>query len=193
MSNNTIRLIVLSEASFGAELEKQAQELQPGLVAFKDLASFAQSKQVLMEKSFDEEHIFISQESDLNQATLNSLVKVLKPGGSLFLTTKATELDTATQKRFNFAGLSGLEAIGNGVFKVTRKIWKQEQKQEATQPIPHPKNAFAAALAQNGAAEKVDPEALLTNDVITEADIGGSCDTKPKACKDCSCGRKEME
>lgn len=193
MSNKTIRLIVLSEASFGAELEKQAQELQPGLVAFKDLASFAQSKQVLMEKSFDEEHIFISQESDLDQATLNSLVKVLKPGGSLFLRTKATELDAAIQKRFTFAGLSGLEATGNGVFKVTRKIWKQEQKQEASQPIAHPKNAFAAALTQNGAAEKVDPEALLTNDVITEADIGGSCDTKPKACKDCSCGRKEME
>lgn len=193
MSNNTVRLVVLSTESFGAELERQAQELQPGFVVFKDLIAFMQARQVLMEKSFDEEHIFLSQASELDQATLNALVKVLKSGGNILITTKSNELDAGVQKRLTFAGLTGLENISSGVFRVTRKVWKQEQKQETFQSQAQPKNAFAAALEQNGAAEKVDPEALLTNDLITEADIGGSCDTKPKACKNCSCGRKEME
>jgi hypothetical protein len=33
----------------------------------------------------------------------------------------------------------------------------------------------------------------LSQDVVKEGEKGGSCTTKPKACKNCTCGRKEME
>lgn len=39
---------------------------------------------------------------------------------------------------------------------------------------------------------QVDEDALLKDDVV-EAKLESDCSTKPRACKNCSCGRAEME
>ena len=40
----------------------------------------------------------------------------------------------------------------------------------------------------------IDDDGLLDNDVVNvELGEEGGCETKPRACKNCSCGRKEAE
>ena len=57
------------------------------------------------------------------------------------------------------------------------------------------KNVFASAKVSAGV--KIDEEALLKNDgeykKIEKVEDSGNCSTKPKACKNCTCGRKELE
>lgn len=163
------------------------------MVAFRNLAAFAQAKQVFAEKSFDQVIIYTKDSSNIDQPALNGLVKVLKPGGHLRVTSKNPQFEDQFQKQLHFAGLTQIENTSNGVLSATRKVWKVEQRPIESQPKEQKKNAFAAALSEPSKVEKIDPESLLQNDLITEADKGGSCDTKPKACKNCSCGRKELE
>lgn len=53
------------------------------------------------------------------------------------------------------------------------------------------KNAFEVAASSQGAT--VDEAALLNNDKVEAPVKEESCSTKPKACKNCTCGRKEKE
>jgi hypothetical protein len=52
-------------------------------------------------------------------------------------------------------------------------------------------NPFAK-LKPEDAIGQVDEDALLKNDVV-EAKLESDCSDKPRACKNCSCGRAEME
>lgn len=193
MKESKVTLVVLSDESHGTEIEAKARSFEPGWIVFKNIEAFTHSKGVITEKSFDQEYIFLQGEAQLDQPTINSLVKVLKPGCQLVLHSKTPELEAGLQKRLHLAGLTDIQTQSDGVFSLVRKVWKQESKKESAPVELQPKNAFAAALAQRNPEEKIDAEALLKDDQLTEGDKGGSCETKPKACKNCTCGRKEME
>lgn len=192
MAESHVVLAVFADDTFGAELQA-GQQLAPGMVAFKNLAAFRQAKHVFADKAFDQVIVYLADQADLDQQSLNGLIKVLKPGGSIRVTARSSQSDEVLRKRLHLAGLTDFENTSAGVLKATKKVWKVEQRPLDALPKEQPKNAFAAALSQSTKTEKIDPESLLKDDVITEADKGGSCDTKPKACKNCSCGRKELE
>jgi 16S rRNA G1207 methylase RsmC len=192
MAEAHVVLAIFTDDSFGAEFSA-AQRLGPGMITFKTLEAFKLAKHVLADKSFDQVIVYTKDSASFDQQSLNSLVKVLKPGGSLRVTSQNQHFEEGFQKKLIMAGLTDFENTSNGVLKANRKVWKVEQRPIDSQVKEQPKNAFAAALTQTSKGEKIDPESLLKDDVITEADKGGSCDTKPKACKNCTCGRKEME
>lgn len=192
MAESHIILAVFLDDSFPTELQA-AQQLPQGMIAFRNLASFVQAKQVLTEKSFDQVIIYTKDSLDLDQQSLNGIVKVLKAGGHIRITSKNPQFEEQFHKRLHFAGLTQIENTSNGVLGGIKKVWKVEQRPIEGQPKEQKKNAFAAALSESDKVEKIDPESLLKNDVIKESDKGGSCDTKPKACKNCTCGRKELE
>lgn len=183
-------LVVLADNDF-AEQHAECAKLAPGFVSFKNLAAFRQARHVFAEKSFDQAIVYTATTDALPQATLNSIVKLLKPGHSLRVTFRGAA-DEGFEKRLKLAGLSDLEKTSEGVYKLVRKVFKVELAAEAQAPAPARPNAFAAALAQPQ-REKMDLEDLLKDDVVKAEEQGGSCATKPKACKDCSCGRKEQE
>lgn len=187
--SSIVVLVILSDDVWSDQLA-ECGKLQPGMVSFKNLSAFKQTRHVFADKSFDQIVLYASSTDVLVQPTINSIVKLLKPGNTLRITFKG-DADQGLEKRLKLAGLSDLEKTSDGVIKLTRKVFKAEQEIEIKE-APVKKNAFAAAL-QNPTKEKMDIEDLLRNDVIKEEEQGGSCATKPKACKDCSCGRKEEE
>lgn len=77
------------------------------------------------------------------------------------------------------------------------KLLRRKRAPQAT-PAPQPAAADAWSLALSGgpvaaaAAQKIDEGALLEGDEAGEAPSAG-CSTKPRACKNCSCGRAELE
>lgn len=74
---------------------------------------------------------------------------------------------------------------------------KKEQKkseayrQQVDMKVTEPSNPFA----QPAQGDMIDDDQLLDNDVVvpSKEEEDASCSTKPRACKNCSCGRKEAE
>lgn len=168
------------------------QALQGGL-AFKSLREFQTVQHVFLEKSFDSV-AFWTAANQLVQSELNSLIKVLKPGGTFsvtFLNGEAVQTKDV-EKRVFMAGLTEFSQTGQGSFRAVRKVWK------ATATAASKFEQLVSGLESNPEALKAANPAiteaqLLQNDVVLESEKGGSCATKPKACKNCSCGRKEQE
>lgn len=190
MTAAPVVLVILADSDF-AEQHAECAKLAPGIVAFKNLASFRQTRHVFAEKCFDQAIVYTGSTDALPQATLNSIVKLLKPGNTLRVTFRGAA-DESFEKRLRLAGLSDLEKSSEGTYKLTRKVFKVELAAEPQAPAPAKQNAFSAALS-NPQREKMDLEDLLKGDVVRAEEQGGSCATKPKACKNCSCGRKEEE
>jgi len=101
---------------------------------------------------------------------LKDCLAALAPNGILTVVTD----DPGAQKACLFAGFTNITVAGNQV-RATKPDW----------------NVGAAAKAQT----QVDEAALLAAAPVPES-VGegkGGCSTKPRACANCSCGRKELE
>lgn len=186
---NAVLLVFNSAEDFPTQANSQST----GAVAFRSLKEFQGMQHVFAEKSFDSVAYWTSA-AGLTQPELNSLVKVLKPGGTFRLGFKAGTAVAAkdVEKRIFMAGLNEFTQMGEGDFKAVRKVWK------ATPTAASKFEQLVTGLESNPEGLKVVSTAaaeaqLLQNDVVLESEKGGSCATKPKACKNCSCGRKEQE
>jgi Cytokine-induced anti-apoptosis inhibitor 1, Fe-S biogenesis len=183
-------LLVLNTAE---DFPSQANSHSAGAVVFRSLKEFQTMQHVFLEKSFDSV-AFWSSANTLVQSELNTLIKVLKPGGVFRLAFKeGLEIQAKdVEKRMFMAGLTEFAQTGVSDFKASRKVWKAAASaaNKFEQVVSNlESNPEGLKVANTAAAEAQ----LLQNDVVLESEKGGSCATKPKACKNCSCGRKEQE
>lgn len=135
---------------------------------------------------------------------LPGLSKLLRPGGRFVLREAGSDRDAdGLVMELMFAGLLEPEAVEAGAGAVQVVGTAPEWEVGATAKVELPKAAAAkpsgaevwAALAGSKSGEGVeleDEDDMLADDVV-EAATGGGCATKPRACKNCSCGRAEEE
>eukprot|EP01015_Nassula_variabilis_P005374 TRINITY_DN1392_c0_g1_i7.p1 TRINITY_DN1392_c0_g1~~TRINITY_DN1392_c0_g1_i7.p1 ORF type:complete len:298 (+),score=41.45 TRINITY_DN1392_c0_g1_i7:50-943(+) len=143
----------------------------------------------------------------LDESDLNSLQKGLLVAG---FTLQGKQSDgshhniTLKKKSFKSVALKGKEGASAQVqtedlSKLTPNVGtgiEQTQPQSLVgqyQAQGQKKNPFAAVKL--GATEMIDEDALLDeNETYQKFGVEAEdCSTKPKACKNCSCGRKELE
>lgn len=188
MATNTTILAIFSETDYPAEFES-ARSLTNNMIVFNGFSRFQEAKHVFAEKSFDMAVIYSNSLSQVDQTGFNAVSKLLKSGACLRLTTNET-LAEEVHKRVKLAGLSALEVTSPGVYKCDKKVFKV--KENTNLPESPAVNPFKNSESFK-TGKKIVEEDLLKNDEVKTSEIGGDCSTKPKACKNCSCGRKQLE
>jgi hypothetical protein len=112
---------------------------------------------------------------------LQEAFQVMSPGGILVVRGLPAGSGKAAKKQCLFAGFSKIQIADLG----------PEDQVYAVKP--EWKVGTSASVVESSAL--IDEDALLARAPVPEAKGEGKsgCDTKPKACANCSCGRKELE
>jgi len=144
-----------------------------------------------------------------NTGLLADIQRVLKPGGNLSIT-NSTNISTLSTSNINSTAiLTGYTSIASTTFPLTyqRPTWapntaaKLNLKKstntsantvinQVVQVIPTGWNTI------NNNNDLIDEDSLLDNSETfnkIKNDDDAGCNTKRRACKNCSCGRKELE
>jgi hypothetical protein len=175
--------------------------------------NLAGSLECFKDSTFENISIVIGNNDRLELSHFGALYNVLKAGGSLEIFTSSTWQDAWTDfvsasgfKIESQNGTSGLTAKkpdwgGKGVVSLKSrkqnegKIEPEKVPQKIEEiPIPQKKENPFSSMAIETKAETVDEDDLLADESgYNKLEQPEDCSTKPKACKDCSCGRAELE
>lgn len=202
--------LVYSQTIADLATHSQKHDLATAITISGDLNTVAKS---LKDNTFENLHFYISSSKQVDQGFLFSAFQALKAGGKLHVEAQEEFNDSVINDLVTIAGLTD-SAIQGKVLKASKPAWagnsapvslkskqtantngNQKMDIEATNGKTEEQkkeNPFAKFKIDN--ADLVDENALLKDDPsynpLSKAE---DCSTKPKACKNCSCGRKELE
>ena len=187
-------------------------DLKSTVVVSGDLSTATKS---FKENHFDKLHFYLTTCSLVDESVLFSAYQSLKAGGKVHIESQEDFKDTKIYDLITISGLTGPIVQGNTV-EASKPSWtgnstsvslKSKQKPQTNgdqkmdiestngkthQPAPKKENPFAKFKIDN--ADLVDENALLNDDPsYNQLAKAEDCSVKPKACKNCSCGRKELE
>jgi len=158
----------------------------------------------LKESSFTT--IFISNQTQNEQSlsigdtqkVFNILVKLLNNEGTMNVQIEnIRERGDMLKKVAKFSGLELFESSESSpsLLCFKKKVYVKQAKVITNSNGVVKENPFAKAKLEqttNANNNKIDEDALLNSDKV-EDKLQSDCSTKPRACKNCSCGRKDME
>jgi len=132
----------------------------------------------------------VSQYGALDMGLLAQCMERLRPGGSVFAHLDGVAEDEAEQLKMTGLFAGAVECLLEQA--PSRKFYVSTGKLYVRFSCLKPVWASAQAVSLSGVAQ-IDEEALL-GEVPRPVGAGKSdCSNKPKACENCSCGRKELE
>ena len=133
-------------------------------------------------------HVYVTPDTKLNWKVLAAATKLLKPGALVHLSCELSasddqaKLEKALKKTFTYAGAQNIQMSG-----AEQMIYVSGQ---------YPMWARQGGTSISVQSTSIDEDELLAGekDVTMNAGKGlEDCSSKPKACANCSCGRKELE
>jgi len=190
----------------------QKHDLSTTVAISGDLSIVAKS---LKENQFENVHFYINSSKLVDQGFLFSVFQILKAGGKLHIESQEEFNDSKLYDLVTISGLTDLAIQGKSL-KASKPGWvgnsapaslklkqkppvNNDQKMDietangkTQEPSVKKENPFAKFKLDN--ADLLDENALLKDDPsYSKLSKPEDCSTKPKACKNCSCGRKELE
>ncbi|CAM9308558.1 unnamed protein product, partial [Chrysoparadoxa australica] len=149
--------------------------------------------------------ITIENASFLEEGLLGAALACLRPGGKAVITTAGGESsESALCSKLTLAGFMGAKVLEGGAVTAEKPEWEVGASASISlggadvNDSSKKGAAWKLALDDVADADLVDEGDLLAQDEAPlpkkrESDEPGGCATKKRACKDCSCGRLEME
>jgi Uncharacterized conserved protein, contains Zn-ribbon-like motif len=173
--------------------------LQSALSCFKD-------------NTFEQIILHVSNVEEIDQNLSHTIYSILKPDGSAILTHDSqADAIQALKERLTIGGFKHENSeeqntvivkkpswAGKGVAslkkKTNDKTTENKIEVENSNDVTKKSNPFAKVTINNGSSELIDEDKLLSNESeYKKIEKPEDCSTKPKACKNCTCGRAEKE
>ncbi|KAF8047934.1 hypothetical protein N665_2759s0006 [Sinapis alba] len=162
--------------------------------------------QVPLDASSVDVVIAISRTSDFpSDKTYGEFSRVLKPGGSVFVCTNSegetVELQQTLQRRVTLAGFLEPQSLDlksiklpNFSLSVGIKAKKPSWKIGSSFALKKPAKTFPKVNLDDD-LDLIDEDSLLTEEDLKKPQlpVASGCETTKKACKNCVCGRAEIE
>lgn len=173
--------------------------------------NLAGSLECFKDSTFDNISIVIGNNDKFELAHFNALYNILKSGGVLEISSSSKWQDAwndfVTVSGFKIESQNGNTNLvakkpdwaGKGVASLKNRKQNEgkiepETVQPETKSAPEKKDNPFTAMSIENKAETIDEDALLSGEAdYNKLEKPEDCSTKPKACKDCSCGRAEQE
>jgi hypothetical protein len=155
----------------------------PTILAISDFdaSKFAQSEYASL-------HVHVTPDTKLNWKVLAAATKLTKPGSLVHLSCECApsdekaKIEKALKKTFTYAGVQNIQIGG-----AEKLVYVSGQ---------YPMWAGQGGTSIQSQGTSIDEDELLAGekDVVTNKGKGLSdCSQQPRACANCSCGRKELE
>jgi hypothetical protein len=162
---------------------------------------------------FEKIILYIPNTEEIDQNLCHSLYSVLKPDGTVIISHEyQTNSAQSLYDKLVIGGFKHEETndqntlivkkpgwAGKGVASLKKKTVESNNKEsvkveDSLNNNAKKPNPFAKVVISNDNAELVDEDNLLSGEnEYKKLEKPEDCSTKPKACKNCSCGRAEQE
>jgi len=181
---------------------QQHRNLKMDVIVLGDLDAVVKR---LKEDQFENIYFFIDSSCTIDQSFLFTVYKLLKAGGKFHIESQEEIKNAAIFDQAIVAGLTDVQ-IGGKTISASKPNWSgnsapvslklkpktQTNEAEGKTQTSNKENPFAKFKIDN--SDLLDENALLKDDPsYSKLSTVENCSTKPKACKNCSCGRKELE